>query len=98
MKIGGLQSANIGLKKAFSLNLTVPGTVGVFDSKVNAFISDNFKVGEQQAKLIADQMGIVWEVSSQSVHPSQTVFRRADAEFIIRSTAALLEYVSRLLN
>jgi hypothetical protein len=74
-----------------------PGTVR-FKEKVNAFISDNLKVGDQQAKLIAAHMGTVWEVSSQSVHPSQTVFTRADAEFIVRSTAALLEYVSRLLN
>jgi len=77
---------------------SVPGTAR-FKEKVDAFISDSLRpMKDQQAKLIAGQMGLVWEVSSQAVHSPQTIFRRADAEFIVRSTAALLEYVGRLLN
>jgi hypothetical protein len=74
-------------------------TTAKFRDKVNAFICDNLTtLGEQQAKLLARQMELIWEVSSQAAHASPATFVRADAEFLLRTTMALVEYFGRLLN
>jgi len=74
--------------------------VSKFGMKVNTFINDHLgsKLGEKQAKLLADEMKLLWEVCSEAAHPSPPdYFKRADADFIVRNTTAILEYVSRLL-
>jgi len=69
-----------------------------FRDRVNTFISENLKtIGEAQAKVLAKQMELLWEVSSHSTHPSPTTFQRSDAEFLVRTTMAIVEYFSRLL-
>jgi hypothetical protein len=71
-----------------------------FRERVTAFIGDNLNALEDaQAKLLSRQMELIWEVSSQAAHPSTSCpFKRADAEFLVRSTMALVEYFSRLLS
>lgn len=71
-----------------------------FRDKVSAFMGDHLKALEDtQAKLLARQMELIWEVTSQAAHPSSAgPFKRADAEFIVRSTMAVVEYFSRLLS
>jgi hypothetical protein len=71
-----------------------------FREKVNAFIADNLKsLDDLQAKLLCKEMELIWEASSHAMHSSPTSsFKRADAEFLVRSTMALVEYFSRLLN
>jgi len=71
-----------------------------FRDKVNAFISDNLKnLDELQAKMLFRQMESIWEFGSQAAHPAPSnTFKRAEAEFLVRSTMALVEYFSRLLT
>jgi len=74
--------------------------VSKFGMKVNTFINDHLgsKLGEKQTKLLADEMNLLWDVCSKAAHPNPPdYFKRADAEFIVRNTTAILEYVSRLL-
>jgi len=72
-----------------------------FSLRVDTFVSDHIgnRLGSEQAKLLADQMKSLWAVCSAPVHPSPArTFTRADAEFIIRNTMAVIEYVGRLLG
>jgi hypothetical protein len=70
-----------------------------FRQRVDAFITDNVKVDDQEAKLLAGQMQLIWEVTSPAAHSGPVhVFKRADADFILRATMALIEYFSRLLT
>ena len=71
-----------------------------FKDRVNTFIQDHLRtLDPAQSRLLADEMGMIWEVASQAVHPATgPAFKRADAEFIVRSTMALVEYFSRLLS
>lgn len=71
-----------------------------FGTKVDAFIHEHLasKFGEKQSKLLAEEMKLLWEVCSKAAHPNPPdYFKRADADFIVRNTMAILEYVSRLL-
>ena len=76
---------------------SIPAT-SKFRDRVSAFITDNLKVDDAEAKLLAGQIQLIWETASPAAHPSPAhTFRRADAEFILRTTMALVEYFSRLL-
>jgi len=70
-----------------------------FAQKVDTFIHDHLSsLSDKQAKLLAEEMKLLWEVCSPSAHPSpQDYFKRADANFIVRNTTAMLEYAGRLL-
>jgi hypothetical protein len=71
-----------------------------FSMKANTFIHEHLaSLGEQQSKLLAEEMNLLWEVCSKAAHPnSPDYFKRADADFIVRNTTAILEYVGRLLS
>jgi hypothetical protein len=70
-----------------------------FREKLSTWMSDNLKADDAEAKLLAGQMQLVWDVTSPAAHPAPAhTFSRRDAEFLVRSTMALVEYVSRLLN
>lgn len=71
-----------------------------FKDRVNTFIQDHLRaIDPVQSRLLAEEMGMIWEVGSQAVHPATgPAFKRADAEFIVRTTMALVEYFSRLLS
>lgn len=72
-----------------------------FGQKVDTFVNEHLKLtqGDKQAKLVADELKLLWEVSSQAVHPSSAdVFKRPDAEFLVRNTTALVEYIGKLLS
>jgi len=73
--------------------------VSKFSVKVNTFIHEHLaSLGEKQSKLLAEEMNLLWEVCSKAAHPNPPdYFKRADANFIVRSTTAILEYVSGLL-
>lgn len=70
-----------------------------FRVKVETFIGDHLKgLNDRQAKLLSDQMRMIWEVSSQVAHANSVPpCKRSDAEFVIRVTEALVEYFSKLL-
>jgi hypothetical protein len=71
-----------------------------FGLKVDTFIGEvlGAKLGEKQSKLLAEEMKLLWEVCSKAAHPSPPdYFKRADTNFIVRNTTAILEYVGRLL-
>lgn len=71
-----------------------------FDLKVDTFIEQHLsaKLGGKQSKLLAQEMKLLWEVCSKSVHPSPPeYFSRADAIFIVHNTTDILQYVSGLL-
>jgi hypothetical protein len=70
-----------------------------FAVKVDTFVNEHLsgRLGNDQAKLLADQMKALWTVCSKAPHPSGVTFTRADAEFILRNTMAVVEYVGRLL-
>ena len=72
-----------------------------FGTKVDTFIGEHLAgvVGEAQAKLVAVEMNSLWEVCSKAVHPATSdSFKRADAEFLVRTTMALVEYFGKLLS
>lgn len=69
-----------------------------FAQKVDTFVNEHLKVGDEEAKFLAGGMNALWAVCSRPVHPSASTFRRADAEFILRNTTAIVEYVGRLLS
>jgi len=72
-----------------------------FGAKVDALMNEHLKssLEDKQRKLIADEMKLLWEVSSQAHHPSTPgYFKRPDAEFIVRNTMALAEYFGKLLS
>lgn len=78
--------------------LSLAGTAR-FKDRVNDFIQNHLTgLHARQARLLAEHMGLIWEISSQANHPSPVPFTRADAELIVRTTMALLEYFSRLLS
>lgn len=82
-----------------SRQLQVP-PASKFRSKVDAFVNDHIgsKLADKQAKLLADEMNLLWEVCSEAAHPTvPDYFKRADANFIVQNTTAILEYVSKLL-
>ncbi|MCU1304945.1 MAG: hypothetical protein JWQ87_5229 [Candidatus Sulfotelmatobacter sp.] len=71
-----------------------------FREKVDAFIGDHLpNIDDRQAKLLSEQMRMIWEVGSQLAHAnSSPPAKRADAEFVVRATMALVEYFSKLLR
>lgn len=71
-----------------------------FRVKVETFINDHLtSLGDPEAKLLSEQMRMIWEAASQVVHPnSAPSTKRADAEFLLRATMALVEYFSKLLK
>jgi len=71
-----------------------------FSMKADTFINDHLssKLGGMQSKLLAEEMKLLWEVCSKAAHPNPPeYFKRADTNFIVRNTTAILEYVSGLL-
>jgi hypothetical protein len=68
-----------------------------FSDKINAFISDHLNATAEQAKFIAKQMNLLWEVCSSAAHPLPTI-TRADAEFILRTSTSLIAYCGALLK
>jgi hypothetical protein len=81
-----------------SQNLQLPATA-TFRNRVETFMNDCFgsKLGDDEAKYLADSMKNLWSLCSRPNHPSSSTFKRADAEFILRNTMALTEYFGRLL-
>jgi hypothetical protein len=71
-----------------------------FEQKVNTFISDNLPgIDDTEARMLADQMKLIWKAASTAAHGNpQHTFKRADAEFVLRMTMAIVEYFSRLLR
>ncbi|WP_148210162.1 hypothetical protein [Candidatus Korobacter versatilis] len=69
-----------------------------FQQKVETWISDNFKtVDGTEAKLLAEQMQVVWEVTSAAAHSgSSHSFKARESEFLIRTAMNIVEYVNRL--
>jgi hypothetical protein len=68
-----------------------------FSDKINAFINDHLAANAEQAKFIAKQMNLLWEVCSLAAHPLPNV-GRPDAEFILRTTMSLVAYCGALLK
>jgi len=71
-----------------------------FEQRVNTFITDNLPAADDaEARLLHDQMMVIWQVTSPAAHGTpQHLFKRPDAEFLIRVTMATVEYFSRLLK
>lgn len=71
-----------------------------FDQKVNTLITDNLPgIDDAEARVLFDQMNLIWQVTSTAVHgAAQHTFKRAEAEFVLRMTMAIVEYFSRLLS
>ena len=72
-----------------------------FSFKADTLIGEYLapKLGEKQSKLLAEEMKLLWEICSKAAHPNPPdYFKRADANFIVRNTMAILEYVSGLLD
>jgi len=78
--------------------LQLPGAPS-FSLKTDTFVHDHLsnRLGSDQSKLLADQLKALWTICSKAPHPSGVTFTRADAEFILRNTIAVVEYVGRLL-
>jgi hypothetical protein len=87
---------------------TIPGSRPVqlsgtptFGLRVDTFVQEQLgnRLQSEQAKMLADGMKSLWSVCSRSVHPSSSGgFTRPDAEFIVRNTMAIVEYVGKLLS
>lgn len=71
-----------------------------FRVRVETFLSDHLKnLEDRQARLLSEQMRMIWEVASQSIHANPIPpCKKPDAEFLVRATMALLEYFSKLLS
>lgn len=71
-----------------------------FDQRVNTFITDNLPgIDDAEARLLSEQMNLIWKATSPAAHGTpQHNFKLADAEFVLRTTMALVEYFSRLLR
>ncbi|MCI0721558.1 MAG: hypothetical protein L0338_21685 [Acidobacteria bacterium] len=69
--------------------------------KLEAFVAQHIKekIGESLAVLLLEHLKSVYRVTNIAHHPSQAGhFRRADAEFIVRSAMTLAEYVGKILE
>lgn len=82
-----------------SRNLQLPPG-SKFGAKADAFVNDHLKgLTDKQAKLVADELKLLWEVTSKAAHRApQDYFKRPDAEFLVRRAMALVEYVGRSLE
>ena len=71
-----------------------------FDQRVNTFITDNLPgIDDAEARLLSEQMNLIWKATSPAAHGTpQHNFKLADAEFVLRTTMAIVEYFSRLLR
>jgi hypothetical protein len=72
-----------------------------FALRVDTFINEHLggRLGTEEARFLADGMKSLWTICSRTVHPSSsTGFKRADAEFIVRNTMSIVEYVGKLLT
>jgi hypothetical protein len=101
---GQWEKATLHCRKAIEFILdskpsSLPATVK-FSHRLDTFITDNLpSVDDAEAKLIAGQMQLIWEITSPAAHAAPAhAFIRADAEFILRITMAVVEYFSRLLS
>lgn len=84
-----------------SRNLQITSSNPSFGLKVDTLVNEHLKsnIQDEQAKLLADEFKSIWNIASKAVHPSAPdYFKRADAEFLVRKTAALAEYVGKLLG
>jgi hypothetical protein len=69
--------------------------------RVDDFVSDHLapRLGQEEARFLADGMKSLWRVCNRPARPAASDgFRRPDAEFIVRYTTAIVEYVGSLLN
>jgi len=83
-----------------SRNLQLPAG-RTFGAKVDTLVNEHLRdsLEEKQAKLIADEMKLIWDVGSKAAHPATPgYFKRPDAEFMVRNTMALVEYFGKLLT
>jgi hypothetical protein len=72
-----------------------------FDLRVDDFVSDHLvpRLGQEEARFLADGMKSLWRVCTRPARPAASDgFQRPDAEFIVRYTTAIVEYVGSLLN
>jgi hypothetical protein len=72
-----------------------------FALRVDTFVNEQLgsRVGTEQGRFLAERMKSLWAVCSKPVHASTSGgFKRPDAEFIVRNTTAIVEYVGRLFN
>jgi hypothetical protein len=71
-----------------------------FDQRVNTFLADNLPgIDDAEARMLFKQMEVIWQATSPAAHGSpQHIFKRADAEFVVRTTMAIVEFFSRLLK
>lgn len=100
---GRWENSAVHCRKAVEILLdSKPSTLPVpakFRDRVTTWINDNLKLDDSEAKLLAGQMQLIWDVTSPAAHPGPAhVFRKPDAEFVLRATMAFVEYFSRLLN
>jgi hypothetical protein len=72
-----------------------------FADKVDAFVKAHLPGASDspQNSMLVEQMMQVWRVGSQAHHASRAAnFSRADAEFLVRMTSGIAEYVGKLLK
>src|SRR5262249_8250288 len=71
-----------------------------FEQQVNTFMTDNLPgVDDAEAAMLSKQMDLIWKATSPAAHGTQQhAFKRADSEFVVRATMAIVEYFSRLLT
>ncbi|MBZ5533791.1 MAG: hypothetical protein LAO20_20370 [Acidobacteriia bacterium] len=75
------------------------GQAAKFRQRVETFIADNLTIDNEEAKLLSGQMQLIWDVASPQLHSGPAhVFKKADADFILRVTMAVIEYFNRLLT
>jgi hypothetical protein len=66
-----------------------------FKDKADAFCQANVP-DAMQARLVSEQMKYLFSTASDSAHPTPPL-KKPDAEYLIRTTIALVEYLSKLL-
>jgi hypothetical protein len=72
-----------------------------FDLRVDTFVRDQLvpSLGKEEARFLADGMKSLWRICTRPVRlAASDGFKRPDAEFIVRYTTAIVEYVGSLLN
>ena len=99
---GQWDGAVLACRQALELILlerpVAPPVSNRFPDKVNDFIRDHLSLQAPQAKMLADQIVFIWQSASQAIHPTGTIFKRPETEFLVRSTMAIIGFVSQSLS